>query len=178
LVGVSQTGASYNPAGHFCLSLDEPSLAVTVFNEGKQMAIEDVTVDPRISPRMRHKYQLGSAIAAPLIAEDTVIGVILASTQQYQRRYSAQDNKMMNLLAREAAAVVHAQLLEEKRQQAELLYQEAHQLAQVTLQSISDGVVTADTPMVRWFISIPWRNSSPVGRWIRRGDACWLRWCA
>jgi diguanylate cyclase (GGDEF)-like protein/PAS domain S-box-containing protein len=145
LVGVSQTGASYNPAGHFCLSLDEPSLAVTVFNEGKQMAIEDVTVDPRISPRMRHKYQLGSAIAAPLIAEDTVIGVILASTQQYQRRYSAQDNKMMNLLAREAAAVVHAQLLEEKRQQAELLYQEAHQLAQVTLQSISDGVVTADT---------------------------------
>ena len=145
LVGVSQTGASYNPAGHFCLSLDEPSLAVTVFNEGKQMAIDDVATDPRVSPRMRAKFQLGSAIAAPLIAEDMVIGVILASTTQQRRRYSAQDNKMMNLLAREASAVVHAQLLEEKRQQTELLYQEVQQLAQVTLQSISDGVATADT---------------------------------
>ncbi|HEC19769.1 MAG TPA: EAL domain-containing protein, partial [Gammaproteobacteria bacterium] len=48
-------------------------------------------------------------------------------------------------LAREATTVVHTQLLEEKRQQAELLYQEAHQLAEVTLQSISDGVVAVDT---------------------------------
>ena len=52
---------------------------------------------------------------------------------------------MMKLLAREATAVVPTQLLEEKRQQVELLYQETREMAEVTLHAISDGVITTDT---------------------------------
>lgn len=144
LVGVSLTGASYNPAGHFSLSLDEPSMAVWVFNEGEQVAINDVATDPRVSARMRAMFQVGSAIAAPLVAENTVMGVIMATTKQRLRHFASVDNKMMNLLAREASTVVHTQLLEEKRQHAELLYREAQQLAEVTLQSISDGVISTN----------------------------------
>lgn len=145
LVGVSQTGVAYSPVGHFKLSRDEPSLAVMAYNEGQQIAIDNVATDPRVSARMRARFQVGSAIVAPLIAENTVLGVIMASTKERLRQFNDQDNKMMGLLAREAAAVVHTRLLEEKRQQAELLYQETHQLAEVTLQSISDGVITTDT---------------------------------
>jgi len=101
--------------------------------------------DFRVSQRLAKQYGTTSLIAAPLIAEGEVIGSIGASIKGRVRHFTRQDHDMLNLLAREATTVVHTQLLEEKRQQAELLYQEAHQLAKVTLQSISDGVVTTDT---------------------------------
>ncbi len=144
LVGVSQTGSAYDPAGHITLSLDEPALAVSIFNNCKQVAIDDVAEYTNASQRMITRFQTRSAIGAPLIAEGKVVGVILTTTKQRLRQFTTIDNEMMSLLAREAATVVHTQMLEDKRQQAELLYQEAHQLAEVTLQSISDGVISTD----------------------------------
>jgi diguanylate cyclase (GGDEF)-like protein/PAS domain S-box-containing protein len=145
LCAVSVTGSSYRPGGHFCLSRDEPSLLVTAFNEGRLVEAANAAEDPRLNPRIVKDYDIASAIAAPLIAEGEVIGSIGASTKKRVRRFTQQDHAMLSLLAREATTVVHTQLLEEKRQAAELLYQEAHQLATVTLQSISDGVITTDT---------------------------------
>ncbi|HHI94808.1 MAG TPA: EAL domain-containing protein [Gammaproteobacteria bacterium] len=145
LIIVSVTGAAYCAEGHFRLSRNEPSLLVTVFDEGRLAETVDATEDFRVNQRLVKQYDITSLIAAPLIAEGEVIGLIGASTRGRVRHFTRQDHDMLNLLAREATTVVHTQQLEEKRQQAELLYQEAHQLAEVTLQSISDGVITTDT---------------------------------
>ena len=144
LIAVSVTGAEHRPQGHFRLSLDEPSLLVQAFNEARLVAVDDAAEDPRLSPRIVKQYDITSAISAPLIAEGEVIGSIGASTKGRVRHFTQQDRDMLSLLAREATAVVHTQLLSEKRQQAELRYQEANQLAEVTLHSISDGVITTD----------------------------------
>ncbi|MDT8383770.1 MAG: EAL domain-containing protein [Gammaproteobacteria bacterium] len=144
LIAVSVTGATHRPQGHFRLSLDEPSLLVQAFNEARLIAVDDAAEDPRLSPRIVKQYDITSAMCAPLIAEGEVIGSIGASTRGRVRHFTQQDRDMLSLLAREATAVVHTQLLEEKHQQAELRYQEASQLAEVTLQSISDGVITTD----------------------------------
>ncbi|HEC18465.1 MAG TPA: GAF domain-containing protein, partial [Gammaproteobacteria bacterium] len=145
LCAVAVTGSTYRPEGHFCLSMDEPSLLVMAFNEGRLVESSHAAEDSRVSRRILNQYNIASAIAAPLVAEGNVIGAIAASNRGRVRQFSQQDHALLNLLAREATTVVHTQLLEEKRQQAELLYQEAHQLAEVTLQSISDGVVAVDT---------------------------------
>ncbi|MCF6338589.1 MAG: EAL domain-containing protein [Gammaproteobacteria bacterium] len=145
LIIVSVTGATYCAEGHFRLSQDEPSLLVTAFNEGRLVETVDAAEDFRVSQRLAKQYGTTSLIATPLIAEGEVIGAVGASIKGRTRYFTQQDHDILNLLAREATTVVHTQLLEEKRQQAELLYQEAHQLAEVTLQSISDGVITTDT---------------------------------
>lgn len=144
LIAVSVTGVTHRPQGHFRLSLDEPSLLVRAFNEAQLIAVDDAAEDPRLSPRIVKQFDIASAICAPLIAEGEVIGSIGASTKGRLRHFTQQDRDMLTLLAREATAVVHTQLLSEKHQQAELRYQEASQLAEVTLQSISDGVITTD----------------------------------
>ncbi|MBL1276181.1 MAG: EAL domain-containing protein [Ectothiorhodospiraceae bacterium] len=144
LLAVSVTGAEYRSDGHFSLSLDEPSLLVHAFNEGRLFAVDDVENDPRVSSRIVKQYGLGSVIAAPLIAEGDVIGAIGASSKGRVRHFTQKDRDMMALLAREASAVVHAQSLQERRQQAELQYHQTRELAEVTLDAISDGVITTD----------------------------------
>jgi len=174
LIAISVTGAAHRPQGHFRLSLDEPSLLVTAFNQARLIAVADAAEDPRLSPRIVKQYDITSAMCAPLIAEGEVIGSIGASTKGRIRHFTQQDRDMLSLLAREATAVVHTQLLSEKRQQAELRYQEASQLAEVTLQSISDGVITTDidghvvylNPIAEQFTG--WRLEDAQGRPLAR----------
>ncbi len=145
LIGVAQTGSTYKPEGHFRLSLDEPSVAVFVFREGKLTAISDVLGDPRVSPRMVEQFKVKSTIAAPLIVEGNTIGVVMGVTQDKVRKFAARDSDLISLLANEAASAVHSQRLQESRLRAESSYEEASEFAHVTLQSIGDGVVTTDT---------------------------------
>lgn len=144
LVGVAQTGSSYNPAGHYRISLDEPSVAVFVYKEEKLTAIDDVGDDPRVSPRMIKKFDVKSTIAAPLIVEGHAIGVVMAASQKKTRHFTARDSDLISLLANEAASAVHSQRLQESRLKAETSFHDASEFAQVTLQSIGDGVITTD----------------------------------
>ncbi len=170
LLAVSVTGSAYRADGHFRLSLDEPSLLVHAFNEGRLFAVDDVAKDSRVSSRIVKQYDLGSMIAAPLIAEGEVIGAIGASTKGRTRHFTQQDCDMLGLLAREVTVVVHAQSLQEKRQRAESDYHHARELAEVTLHAISDGVVTTDesgavvylNPVAEQFTG--WSSSEAQGR--------------
>jgi len=145
LIIVSVTGTTYCAEGYFRLSRDESSLLVATFNEGHLVEAVDAAEDCRISQRLVKQYGATSLIAAPLIVGGEVIGSIAASTNGRVRHFTSQDHDRLNLLAREVTIVVYTRLLEEKRQQAERLYQEEHQLAKVILQSVSDGVITTDT---------------------------------
>ena len=144
MVAVSQSGKSYNPAGHFRVSEDEPGMSVLVFKEKKLVAITDMQDDPRVSQRVIQQFQIKSCIAAPLIIEGEVIGVLMAAAQQESRKFAARDSDLISLLANEAASAVHSQRLQESRLKAESSYEEAAEFARVTLQSIGDGVVTTD----------------------------------
>lgn len=144
LVGVAQTGEQYNPAGHFRIPLDETALTVLVFQEGHAIAIEDVEHDPRVSPRIVRAFNARSAIAAPLITEHKVIGVLMSINQGVKRSYSQRDLTLLEGLAREAAIVVHTQTLQHQRQLAEERFRKVDELARVTLQSIGDGVITTN----------------------------------
>lgn len=144
LVGVAQTGSNYNPKGYFRISLDEPSIASFVFREGKLVAIDDVAGDPRVSPRMVKIFNVESTLAAPLIVEGHVIGVVMGITQEKARHYTSRDSDLISLLANEAASAVHSQHLQESRLKAETSFHDASEFAHVTLQSIGDGVMTTD----------------------------------
>jgi diguanylate cyclase (GGDEF)-like protein/PAS domain S-box-containing protein len=144
MVAVSQSGKSYNPAGHFRVSENEPGLSVLVLKEKKLVAITEMQNDPRVSQRVLEQFQVKSCIAAPLIIEGNVIGVLLAATQKAKRKFAARESDLISLLANEAASAVHSQRLQESRRQAESSYEEAAEFAHVTLQSIGDGVVTTD----------------------------------
>ncbi len=145
LVGVAQTNAPYRPQGHYRIPLDATSLAVFVFRQGELVAIDDVHDDPRVSPEMTAKFGICAAIATPLRVEDRVIGILMAADQRPGRHYSAGDCALIEVLAREAASVVHTLQLQARRREAEAQLHKADEFARATLQSIADGVVATDT---------------------------------
>jgi len=143
LVGVVHSGVNFDAEGHFRVSLDETSLATLVFNHGPT-SIDDTCRDSRVSPRMVNHFGLRSALATPLEVGNKALGVLIAATQQRVRHFDAQDFALIELLAHEIATVVNTQRILEQRRQAESRLHEAREMARVTLQSISDGVVTTD----------------------------------
>jgi len=145
LVDVVHSGAPFDADGHFRVSLDETSLSVLVFNDARLVAIDDVRSDPRVSRRMVGYFGLKSAMAAPLEVGGDVVGVLMTATQQQVHHFDSQDFALIEVLAHEVAAVVNMQLILSQRVQAESRLHEAQEMARVTLQSISDGVVTTDT---------------------------------
>ncbi|HEB92409.1 MAG TPA: EAL domain-containing protein [Gammaproteobacteria bacterium] len=145
LVGVAQTGVPYRPQGHYRIPLAATSMAVFVFRQGSLLAIDDVHGDPRVSPDMVAKFDICAAIATPLRVEDRVIGILMGADQRPGRHYSAEDCALIEVLAREAASVVHTLQLQARRREAEAQFHKADEFARATLQSIADGVVTTDT---------------------------------
>jgi len=129
LVGVAQTGAAYNPAGHFRLALHEKSMAVMIFNEGETVAISDCRNDLRVSPQIVARFAIRSALGAPLRVEGRVIGVLMSVSQQKTHDYSEREILLIEGFAREAALAVNSRMQQERRARAEQRYQRLNQLA-------------------------------------------------
>ncbi len=144
LVGVAQTGSRYDPAGHFRLGLDEVSMAVHVFHQGQTLAIDDVANDPRVSPRMRARFQVRSALAAPLQAEGERLGVLMTIRREQPHHYTEQEVMLFENMAREAAIAIHTQRLEARRQAAERARQEREEMVHLLLESTEEAIYGAD----------------------------------
>jgi signal transduction histidine kinase len=119
LVGVAQSGAGYDPAGHFRISPQEPSLANWVFQNETVVSISDAAHDPRVSERMREMFGVKSALAAVLRYEKKSLGVLLTTNQSQQRNYSKRDLILIEGLANEAAIAITTAKLDEQRRIAE-----------------------------------------------------------
>jgi len=143
LVGVAQTGARYRPEGHYRLRLDETSLAVWSFNEKQTVMVEDATHDPRVSPGMRARFAVLSALATPLRLGDQMLGVLMAISRQ-PRRYSPRDLGLIEGLAREAASALHTQLLRAEREQAETARREQADQVVLLLDATVEGIYGLD----------------------------------
>jgi len=129
LVGVAQTGEAYDQAGHFRLSLDQPSMAGMIFNESRTTAIADCRNDTRVRPEMIQRFNIRSALGVPLRADGRVIGVLMSVGRRDVHEYSAQEIMLMEDFAQEAAMVVHARMLRDQSARAEQRYQRLNQLA-------------------------------------------------
>jgi len=153
LVAVAQSGADYRPEGHFRLPLDEPSLAVWAFNQQQTVAVADTRSDPRVSPLMCDRFDVRSALAAPLRLDDAVIGVLMATTHDGPRTYSARDIALVEGLAREVAYALHAERLRESRAQAEAARQEQQERFGLLLNSTAEGIYGVDTEGICTFVN-------------------------
>ena len=144
LVCVAQTNEGYNPEGHFRLSRNETSMAVSIFNEGKSQAIANVPEDKSTNPRMIKQFSIRSAIGSPLIVENRVLGVLISMNSRVFRTYTDLDIRLMEGFAREAALTVHAQILNASRQAAEKALSSSEKQYRRMIETSNEGVWTVD----------------------------------
>ena len=119
LVGVIDTNTDYHPQGHYRFLMDDVSLAVWIFKEGRSVTVDDVEHDPRVNQRVRQHFHIRSTIGTPLRLDGEINGVLMAVTHERCHHYTERDVAIFEGLAREAAFALQAQRLREQRQIAE-----------------------------------------------------------
>lgn len=140
LVGVAQTGQAYNHEGYFYLSSDETSHAAEVFRTGHTISLDDATDDPRVSQRMRERFGILSSLAAPMIVDGQIIGVLMSTSKDRVHIYSPHEITIMEAMAREAALAVQSQLLSNQRIQQE----KELSLAAGVFRDTQEGIIITD----------------------------------
>jgi len=142
LVGVIDSFSEYRKEGYYQLSLDETSLAVTVFKQRQPVAITDVKNDPRVSTRMVKKFDLRSALAVPLMIGDFPVGVLLSARKKVTHHYSEHEIQILQAFAQESALIIHTESLDSNRLSAERRYQKLLELAPDAILLLDqDGVI-------------------------------------
>jgi PAS domain S-box-containing protein len=144
LIGVAKSDAGYDPAGHFCLSLDEASVAGWVHRNEETLVINDAVNDPRVSIRLREKYDVHTALAAPLIADGKAIGVLMTISHDKNHHYTKREVALFEGLAREAALVINTARLKEQRRQAEEAEAEREKQVRLLLDSTAEAIYGVD----------------------------------
>ena len=119
LVAVAQTGEPYKAEGYFRLSLDETSLAVWVFREGRTVSLGKVAEDRRVNARLRDRFRIQSALAVPLRAENRTIGVLMTTFQDKVHSFSRREEVLLEALAGETALIVHTHRLRVRQEHSE-----------------------------------------------------------
>jgi len=153
LIGVAQTDADYEPAGHYRLSLDEDSIAVWVYQHGNTVAVNDSASDSRVSPRMREMFNVHACVASPLIVDGKTIGVLMSISQDTKHRYSSRDVALLEGLAREAALAINTARLKEQRRQAEEAEAEREKQVRLLLDSTAEAIYGVDLEGICTFVN-------------------------
>jgi signal transduction histidine kinase len=125
LVGVAQTGSSYDPGGYYRIAMQEPSLANWVLRNQGTVAVDDVETDPRVSRRMRERFRVKSALATPLRYENQPIGVLMTVKHRRDKGYTNRELLLIESLANEAAIAITTARLDAKRRTAEVALQQS-----------------------------------------------------
>jgi len=153
LIGVAQTDAGYDPAGHYRLSLDEASIAVWVYQHGDTVAVNDSASDSRDSPRMREMFNVHACVVSPLIVDGKAIGVLMSISQDTKHRYSSRDVALLEGLAREAALAINTARLKEQRRQAEEAEVEREKQVRLLLDSTAEAIYGVDLEGICTFVN-------------------------
>ena len=95
-------------------------IAGWVAESGQPLVVEDVTADPRfaIDQARRTGYVPKGLMAAPLLRDDRVLGVLNVLDRPERRRFSVAEMDLLELFARQAAValdlLLHARQIEER----------------------------------------------------------------
>jgi PAS domain S-box-containing protein len=153
LIGVAQSDAGYDPAGHFRLSLDEASIGVWVYLNGKTLTVNDCANDSRVSPRMREKFKVHATLASPLIADGKTIGVLMTISHDKNHRYTMRQVTLLEGLARETSLAINTARLKEKRRQAEQAEAEREKQVRLLLDSTAEAIYGVNLDGVCTFVN-------------------------
>lgn len=153
LLGVAQTGSDYRPEGHYCLALDDQSMAVWAFTHGETVAIADAQSDPRVSQSLRAHFGIQSAMATPLQAGATTVGVLMVAHTAGAHVYGARDMTLIEGLAREAAFALHTQRLHQDREQTESALREQAEQVRLLMDATEEGIYGVDRDGLCTFIN-------------------------
>jgi len=82
---------------------NEPSGIASAFFEAAPVAVYDVESSPLISRRLAKAAHAKSGAFVPLIVEERVVGVLIAAPTHERRAFSAEELRLMQALAGEAA---------------------------------------------------------------------------
>jgi signal transduction histidine kinase len=97
-----------------CLAADD--LIRTLLEHNRPIVSCDATADARFGPGMVQALGLKSTLAAPITAEDRVLGVLLCSTLEQYRDFASKDVELVEGLGKAVGlAVQNAQLYETTR---------------------------------------------------------------
>jgi diguanylate cyclase (GGDEF)-like protein/PAS domain S-box-containing protein len=153
LVGVAHSGVTYNNAGYYRLNMNETSMAVMVFKAGETIAINNVWEDTRVSPKMRERFNVKSAIATPLIAEARAIGVLMAASDTRIQNFTSRETIIIEGFAREVALAIHTHRLHASRMEAEMKGEEQQELIRLLMESTEEGIYGIDLDGVCTFVN-------------------------
>ncbi|MCW9014382.1 MAG: EAL domain-containing protein [Gammaproteobacteria bacterium] len=152
LIGVAQSDGPYKPEGYYQLSLEEPSIAGWIFNQGEAALIDDVSKDERSSSRMIEEYGTQSLMGVPLKYGEEVIGVLL-SISKTLHKYTPRDQKLMEGIAREVAIAIRTYQLHQDRVAAELAQKDNEELLQLLMSATEEGIYGVDIDGLCIFIN-------------------------
>lgn len=144
LVCVAHSGVEFDVKGHFRLPLDAPTLITQACNN-RQTLMFNGAAQKGLAPVVVPNFSTKSALLTPLVAESEILGVLMSVNSHSARNYSKQDIALVEGVAREAAMVIKTRMVTMQRTQTEERFKQLNELAQVTLESIGEGVITTDT---------------------------------
>ena len=144
LVCVAHSQAAYDAAGHFRLGIQEQSAAVYAYNHRETVVVENADIDARISPAMREKFGVRASLAAPLIVQEELIGVMVSICRTQPHAYTGAEVQMMENLAHEAAIALSIQRLRDARSEAEAAGRKRDRLMQLLLKSSGEAIFGVD----------------------------------
>ena len=145
LTAVAGTDRPYRAEGHYHVPLDGRSIAGWVFQTGETCALCDTYGgDPRVSVELRERLGTRSALAAPLGGPDGIMGVLVSTTTNGQRRYAPEEIALMEAFADEAARALHTELLNRQRRDAEVARLEQQEQLRLLLSYTAEGIYGVD----------------------------------
>jgi PAS domain S-box-containing protein len=153
LLGAAQTGLPYKPEGYFSISMGEPSLAVSTVKTGETIAVTDCALDPRVSPRMRERFQVQSSLSIPLRAGGQLIGAMMTATQSARHAYMPHEIQMFEALGREVAMAIDTQRLRDAQAAAEAKRREHEAQVELLLNSTAEAIYGVDTQGLCTFVN-------------------------
>lgn len=134
-------------------------LAGWVVESGQPVVIEDVTADPRFAAEQAQRtgYVPKGLMAAPLLREDRVLGVLNVLDRPERRRFSVAEMDLLGLFANQAAValdlLLHARRVEETVTSAGDELQVVARIA-ATLESLEGERRAAGTRLLRDLIEV------------------------
>jgi two-component system phosphate regulon sensor histidine kinase PhoR len=82
---------------------NEPSGIASAYFEAAPVVVYDVESSPVVNPRLAKATHAKSAAFVPLVVEERVFGVLVAASTRERRAFSAEEVRLMQALATEAA---------------------------------------------------------------------------
>ncbi len=133
IYGLSSTAA----VNHVRISVEAETLSARVVAAGRAEVVEDLETETTVFRGIIRERGVKSAMCVPMIANDEVIGAIALGETQSERRFTAEEVTLVEVVANSTAAAISRALLAEDVEMSRTYWQR-------TFDSIEDLMAVVD----------------------------------